>query len=265
MNNKSSKPANHPFPPLRYSSLVYTTDGPSLPLLSCLEVAGNQIKQHYKTHVEARTGVPLDEFWQDVREIKYQAWPDNSATMLAARICESAPSGPVAFAPLYVAGAFYWEAFLALREDQGDRSWAALLQCFRFLGVAEGQELSAEHGRKGGKAHSEAFDQFCLDLRPKLLGWLGELPESSYSSVTQVIAAVKPKAKAFTDEWSLRAPLFGRGRTNDVAQLIWGWSGTNPDKADPEVRAAMERLVNGGIRRGRRGIGNTGAAGQLRR
>jgi hypothetical protein len=240
-----------------FLSGMYHSAEPTPSLDDCLKATQWRIQRQYKARAGPRSGVTFEDFWNGVCDWLARKGQKNNATELQ-RLVEFPPlPEPEAFDSLSVAVAYWVEAAIA-HDHHGDseRSWAALLQCHYFFGMACGPVTALERSSKGGEAQAEAFKQ----LRGKLIEWLAELPESSFGSVSEVIAAVKPKAEAFkpgsdqeVDGARLR-PLAsgqqrkrGHGRSTNAAKLIRDWS-----RNDDDVRAAIERVVQGGIRRGRK-------------
>ena len=244
----------------------YHSDGPHLPLEEFVQEAQKHIRRHYEHHLEPRTGVSFEKFWEDVRQVQYQKWPDCNASFLAMMVGESAlddrvagenmrgakkepkDGGPMGLKPLYVAGAFYFEALRAFQSKLRSRTWAALLMCHHFIGIAHGQESMVKRSSKGGKTTSAPFAEFYTSFRQELLSWLKDLEVNPapkrFQTRKEVIDELFPRASAFAAKWTAERE-DPRGRSSELRVLMRDCT------RDPEVRAAFETVMGKRIFRGR--------------
>lgn len=240
---------------IRYQSMQstlwlagYESDGEHLSLDGFIQQAGTTIRRHYNFYLASRTGAPFDDFWEDIRQDAYWKRPGRRASELAKWVAVSVPTGPTGYGPLYVAGAFYWDALQASQNKLPDRAWAALLMCHHFLGMAYGQESMIKPSSKGGSKTSAPFAEFNDSFRKELLSWLGGLvahpPRKKLQSVRAVIDELLPKAIAFRNKWSEERE-DSRGRSQNLGVLMRDLS------SDPKVRAAFEAVMGRPIGKGR--------------
>lgn len=227
---------------------MYHSDGPTPSLADCLKATQWRIQRLYNSRAKALAHeLSFVDFWNGICD-----WlgKERTATHFA-DLLELAPlSRPNALDALSIATAYWVEASTAhdrLHDD--NRSWAALLRCHYYFGMADGPETNAERGSRGGRAQAELYKE----LRPYLLAWLATLPENGYSSLVAVFDALVPQVKAFTFQQPVtRAVSTGAEkpqprRVANPKALLQTWS-----VDDAEVRLAMDRLVIGGIKKGRK-------------
>ncbi|MGN2243412.1 hypothetical protein ACFWZU_07890 [Frateuria sp. GZRR33] len=231
---------------------LYYSDGPTPSLADCLKATQWRIQRQYRTRAEHRSGVSFEEFWNGICDWLGSKDQKRNASKLEALIEIPPLDEPEAFGSLSLAVAYWIEAAVAhdhLRDDA--RSWAALLRCHYYFGMASGPATATERSSKGGETQAGAFKP----LRSKVLEWLSEFQESSFPSVAEVIKDLKPKVDSFRPDLAETAAFLspvshrkkGHGRSTNFAKLIRDWTRT-----DEDVRAAVERVVEGGIRRGRK-------------
>lgn len=227
----------------------YHSDGPTPSLAECLKATQWRIQRQYKRRAERRSGVPFEEFWNAICDWLGSKDKRNASKLQA--LIELPPlDEPEAFHSLSLAVAYWIEAAVA-HEHLGDdtRSWAALLRCHYYFGMASGPPTAKERSSRGGETQADAFKP----LRGKVLDWLSEFEEGSFASVREVIEALKPKFDSYRPDPEEKRTLLplerkqGHGRSTNSAKLVRDWTRT-----DEDVRAAVERVVAGGIRRGRK-------------
>lgn len=219
----------------------YHSNGPSPSLTGCLKAAQWRIKRQYNARAKKTLGTKFDTFWNEVCDwLKVRG---NSASELATLV-EMHPRESEAYRLLSVAIAFWVEAAISRDHLKNEnRSWTALIQCNYYLGMACGSDAAHERSARGGSKQAEPFQQ----MRERVPVWLSEFPEGTFSSVSEAIRAIVPRATAFNPR---KLPGEGKathGRSTNPAALLSKWSGE-----DGDVRIAFERVVKGGIHRGRK-------------
>lgn len=160
----------------------------------------------------------------------------------ASGIIRSIESFPEASDTTLIAAAYWAEAKQLETSGDRDRSWAALLQCYFYIGAASGPFTHKEKSRLGAKRTQEPI----LELQSKLIELLNELPEQQYLSVEEAITAVLPKAIAFRDQQTRksgkRVRLGGASSQHGGQRLINLFKEWSSDKY-PKVRAAFVRVL----------------------
>lgn len=233
---------------MQFPTGMYHSEGATPSLADCLKATQWRIQRLYNSRAKALAhGLAFVDFWNGICD-----WlgKERTATYFADHLELAVLPRPNALDALSIATAYWVEASTAhdrLHDDE--RSWAALVRCHYYFGMADGPETNAERGSRGGRAQVELYKE----LKPYLLGWLAELPENGYSSLVEVFKAVQPQVKAFTFRQS-DTPNAGTGaeksgvrRVANPKALLQAWS-----VDDAEVRQAMSRLVAGGIKKGRK-------------
>ena len=222
-------------PLLAVETKKYDSDGPTPSLDDSLFWTREKIMIQYWSKEAASGGPRADDAWNHVLE-----WWDSSSVNTASRLTRipyaMIKNWPHPEDALFIANAFWIEAAVARDGQEPDRAWAALMQSNYYLGMASGPNSSYEIGARGGSARRMKY----APLRALVLRWLDRLPEASFTSAKAVREAVLPKVKNFCRR-------FPNHRSTNPEGLLEEWS-----KKDPEVRAAVGRLVRGGIQRGRK-------------
>jgi hypothetical protein len=223
---------------------IYRSMRPAPTLLECLRATHRSIQRQYKARVEERERVSLQDAWNGVYE--WLDKPNNNASRLDFFLQMPPTPAPEAFNALSLAMAYWIEAHKAKSADDDRRGWSALVQSNYYLGMASGPNSMIENSAQGGLAQGEAFQE----LHSKVIEWLKELPDNTFSSVKTAIDALSKRTKAFepkkSDEQKKKGGKLSHGRTTSPLSLLRRWSIN-----DTEVRAEFSRVA-GGIRKGRK-------------
>ena len=214
-------------------TLKYRSGEPTPTLPDSLYAAKIDIQLAYKTRVEKRQGMTVAEAWNGVCD--WLGKEQNNATRLA-RFVDNPLVTPDAGNAVALATAFWVEAAIANDLGDFDRSWCALLRAHYYLGMASGPETADERSASGGVGRGETY----APLREMLLAWLNDRSPDSFISAKEARCAVLPQLKALRDS-------LGQGRSTNPDKLMEDWM-----RSDPEIRAAFERVVRGGLKRGRK-------------
>lgn len=221
---------------------IYHSDLPTPSLAECMDAARWRIQRQYEGRVEKWSGINFVDYWNGICD--WLKGERNNASRLESLVDLPPIPAPEPYDALSAAVAFWVESACARDAGDTNRAWAALLQSHHYLGVASGPESGIERRSHGGRAQSEAFS----GLRASLIEWLGELEEQSCRSVQVAIETIGVRVDAFRPEQpESSGRKAGRGRSRVPNRLFRDWS-----TSDPEVRAAFERVVAGGIKPGRK-------------
>lgn len=216
----------------------YFSHGPTPTLLDCLVTTRLLLDQHYRARIEKRRKITFDDFWKRVGDWMAQG-PQFTADEFADYHGTQHPlSGPEADHSLPIAVAYWLEAWEVHGFDT-DRSWAALLKCHYYFGMASGPEsLTEKHVRGAFEKDTPA-----AQMRAKLLELLGSTPPGTYRNRREAVVAMAAKLtvefpghrkepSAYREELEARLERWARKKKGSV------WE-------------AFDRVIKGGTKVGR--------------